>query len=494
MSSDSQTRSYYNIARKIAPRFPIRWRWAIVVGAAIAGIVVMLTLLILDMEREAWRKSQAIQAKVLVDRLGDELKIPILAGSTAEVDIIVEGFLKNVPAVLGVHVLYASGEERHYGDMGEHEEVVYTQLPSSNEVARLPLDTWFAKRVVYAGTEVGVVAVRYSERAWEELVKSLLWRMILAALFAIVVSTLLVFWIAGRFSKPMEAMALAAKRVADGDYSVRLSASGNDEISDAVHQFNAMVDELAHKVEIRDIFGRYLNPQLVDDVFDKRGVIVDSGQRKVATVLFADMVGFTEFAESTATEEVVKVLNRYFEVFHGIIDYYGGHVDKYIGDAVMAVFNTPREHPQHVRHAVMAALGMGMACNKLGILSHTGEPVSFRIGVNSGEVIVGNIGAAERLEYTVIGDTVNLASRMAAVGNGNEVMMSHKCLEALGPEFHFEGIETIHVKGKSEPVECGRLHCVDEMILDNIRHAVALAFDITLPSNVRHIIGDKGEA
>jgi len=493
MSSDSHTRSYYDVARKMAPRFPIRWRWAIVVGAALAGIVVMLTLLILDMEREAWRKSQAIQAEVLVDRLGDELKIPMLAGSTAEVDIIIGGFLKNVPAVLGVHVQNAAGDERHYGDMGQYEKVVYTPLDSL-EVERLPLDMWFAKRVAYAGTDVGVVAVRYSERAWEELVKSLLWRMILAALFAIVVSTLLVFWIAGRFSKPMEAMALAAKRVADGDYSVRLSASGNDEISDAVHQFNAMVDELAHKVEIRDIFGRYLNPQLVDDVFDKRGVIADSERRQEATVLFADMVDFTEFAESTATEEVVKVLNRYFEVFHGIIDYYGGHVDKYIGDAVMAVFNTPRAHPQHVRHAAMAALGMGMACNKLAILRHTGDPISFRIGVNRGEVIVGNIGAAERLEYTVIGDTVNLASRMAAVGNGNEVMMSRKSLEALGPEFHFEGIETIHVKGKSEPVECGRLHCVDEMILDNIRHAVALAFDITLPSNVRHIIGDKGEA
>ena len=226
-------------------------------------------------------------------------------------------------------------------------------------------------------------------------------------------------------------------------------------------------------------------------MFDKRGIAADSGQRREATVLFADMVGFTEFSENTATEEVVKVLNRYFDVFHGIIDYYGGHVDKYIGDAVMGVFNTPREHPHHVRHAVMAALGMGIACNKLGILRHTGDPISFRIGVSSGEVIVGNIGAAERLEYTVIGNTVNLASRMAAVGNGNEVMMSRQSLEALGPEFHFERVETIRVKGRGEPVECGRLHCSDEMILDNIRHAVALAFDITLPSGVRQIIGDK---
>ena len=94
MPSNAHTRTYHDSVSKMAPRFPIRWRWATVVGAAIAGIVVMLTLLILDMEREAWRKSQAIQAELLVDRLGDELKIPMLAGSTAEVDIIIEGFFE----------------------------------------------------------------------------------------------------------------------------------------------------------------------------------------------------------------------------------------------------------------------------------------------------------------------------------------------------------------------------------------------------------------
>jgi len=184
------------------------------------------------------------------------------------------------------------------------------------------------------------------------------------------------------------------------------------------------------------------------------------------------------------------VLNKHFEVFHRVIDYYGGHVDKYIGDAVMAVFNHPNEDPDHARHAAKAGLAMTIACSKLGVLRSNGEAISFRVGLNRGEAIVGNIGAAERQEYTVIGDTVNVASRMGGLGEGGEVVMSEATFAQLGDGFAFNSIGTREIKGVSQAIKCGTVRPESEESHRNIAHAVALAFDMTLPSDVRHIIGD----
>jgi len=481
---------------EMPPRFPIRWRWTMLVGFAVLLAVLVLSLVILDMERDAWLKNQEAQAAVLVDRLGDELKIPMLVGSSAEVELIIsgeKGFMKKVPDVLAVHIQYAGGGDTHFGAVAKDDDAVLNRMIEETYAHRLPTERlWYVKKVEYAGTVVGTVAVRYSEVAWEQLAGQLVGRMSIAALIVVVMSSVLVYWIAGRMSEPLELLADAAKHVAYGDYTIRLPVTGNDEISDATSQFNTMVNELAHKEEIRDVFGRYLNPKLVADVFEG-GMAGAENRRHEVTVLFADMVGFTAFSETTETEEVVDVLNKHFEVFHRIIDYYGGHVDKYIGDAVMAVFNHPNEDVDHVRHAVMAGLAMVAACSKLGVLRDNGEPIQFRVGLNRGDAIVGNIGAAERLEYTVIGDTVNVASRMGGLGEGGEVVLSENTFSVLGPEFAFEDMGEQAVKGVSQPIRCGRISSSDYSIKRNIAHAVALAFDLTLPSDVRQVIGDFEE-
>jgi class 3 adenylate cyclase len=482
---------------ELPPRFPIRWRWTMLVGFAVMLAVLVLSLVILDMERDAWLKNQESQAAVLVDRLGDELKIPMLVGSSAEVELIIQGqrgFLKKVPDVMGVHIQYAGGGDTHFGEVDKLDDPVLNRLIDLAQAVKLPTERlWYVKKVEYAGTVVGTVAVRFSEQAWENLASKLVGRMALAAVLVVLMSSVMVYWIAGRMSLPLEMLADAAKHVAYGDYSVRLPVTGNDEISDAISQFNVMVYELAHKEEIRDVFGRYLNPKLVADVFEG-GLSGAENRRQEVTVLFADMVGFTAFSETTETEQIVEVLNKHFEVFHRIIDYYGGHVDKYIGDAVMAVFNHPNEDVDHVRHAVMAGLAMVAACSKLGVLRDNGEPIQFRVGLNRGQAIVGNIGAAERLEYTVIGDTVNVASRMGGLGDGGEVVLSENTFKYLGSEFSFDDMGERDVKGVSQSIRCGRVSSFDHAVRRNIAHAVALAFDLTLPSDVRQVIGDVEES
>ena len=458
---------------EVSRLFPIRWRWILFVGGSVALAVAMFALIILDLEREAWLDSQTAQAETLVERLGDELKLPMLAGSTIEIDAIANSFIKKVPSVLGMHLQYIKKNKSYsYGSIGK-EELALTDFPEAKTVIRLPTeDLWFAASVAYADTRLGVVAVRYSEHAWNNLASQIKWRMLMTAFVVVLFSGVGVYWLAARMSQPLEELAVAARKVAGGDFNVQLDFQGNDELSYAMDQFNQMVAELAHKEEMRATFGRYLNPKLVAEVFEE-GEHNLTTHRQEVSILFADMVGFTEFSESTQTEQVVDVINRHFELFHFIIDHFGGHVDKYIGDAVMGVFNHPKGDPDHVRHAAISALAMARACAQLGIQRHDKTAIAFRLGIDCGQVIAGSIGPVKRLDYTVIGNTVNIASRMGALGEGGDVILTRETFKRLGKGFDFDSIGKCDIKGVRQPIECGRLKVKDEEILKYILQVVS---------------------
>jgi len=471
------------------PRIPLRWRWSVLVGFTVTIAIIVLFFIILDIEHDAWLDNQAAQAELQVDRLTDELKLPLLSGSSTETDIVVHSFLDKVPTVLSVVIQHADGKTKTLGSVAT-DNAVLKALTKSATVKRLPLkQLWYAKSVIYANTPMGIVAVRFSEKQWETIAGKLGKKIFTAAVIVVLLSGILVFWIAGRMSRPIEMLSDAALKVADGDYQIRLPVRGNDELSDALFQFNVMASELEHKEELRDIFARYLNPELIKEVFESGDIKVKNHRQEVS-VLFADMVRFTSFSESIETEDVVSLLNAHFEVFHRVITYYGGHVDKYIGDAVMAVFNHPVNDADHARHAAEAGLAVSLACRKLGKKRPDGEPVSFRVGLNCGQTIVGNIGAAQRLEYTVIGDAVNMASRMASIGNGGELIMPRKTFDLLGNGFYFQSIGIQNIKGVSQDVEIGHVVASSPALLRNIEYVVDLAFNLELPESIRQITGD----
>jgi len=463
------------------PRIPIRLQWMMIFGVAVSLAVLLLTMMILDFERDAWLESQSSQAKILVERLAEELKIPVLSGSSAEVDKIIHSFLADVPAVMGVQFLFHNGRTQNYGNTGLGKNAKPAEKTgSSDAVQRIPFKhLWYGRKIVYSKsrTLVGSVTVRFSEEAWKKLAAKLVKRMLMAALLVIILFSLVVYWIAGRMSKPLESLAQAARQVARGNFNIRLQVKGNDEISDAVNQFNEMAKELTHKKELREAFSRYLNPKLIEGIFSNGSFEAKSTSR-IITVLFADMVGFTKFAAVTPPPDVVETLDKYFELFHHIINFFDGHVDKYIGDALMAVFNHPKADSEHLSKAVMSALAMSEACKKLGINNHTGAPVEFRFGINCGEAIIGNLGAAERLEYTVIGDVVNVASRMTGVGHGGEVILSHSAFAKLSEGFAFHSLGSREISGILQRIECGKITSSTKKGRQLIRQAVDHAFDL----------------
>ncbi len=218
------------------------------------------------------------------------------------------------------------------------------------------------------------------------------------------------------------------------------------------------------KLRTRRTLERYVSKNLVKEILDNPDSYYHSmlGSRKPVTVLFSDLVGFTRLSEKAVPVELVKQLNEYLSGMVGHVFENGGTLDKFIGDAIMAVWGNVKSQgvAQDARAAVRTALGMRDALNKLnGRWKSEGRmPLGFGVGINHGEAIIGNIGSYEpheRLDPTVIGDSVNLASRLEGLTRtyGVDILLGASVAELVSDEFHLRSVARVQVKGKTLPVD-----------------------------------------
>jgi adenylate cyclase len=204
------------------------------------------------------------------------------------------------------------------------------------------------------------------------------------------------------------------------------------------------------------VFGRYLSKDVVEEVLaaPSDAVATLEGASPVISVLFADLRGFTSASEQLPPVKVVRALNSFLDAMTRAVMEEQGTVDKFMGDCVMAFWNAPRPEPRHAERAVRAALLMqryideAMQDEDVATLAVRG----CGVGVATGEAVVGNIGSAQRLDYTVIGDTVNTASRLCGVAEAGEVVITEGCAAAVGDAFALGAMPPVAVKGKEEPL------------------------------------------
>jgi len=231
-----------------------------------------------------------------------------------------------------------------------------------------------------------------------------------------------------------------------------------------------LTGEERERARIREMFGKYVSDEVVDKLLSEEKRPDLGGEALNVTVLFSDIRGFTTMSEKLSAHEVVEMLNAYFTRVCEPVLAQGGTVDKYIGDAVMAVFGSPVRHPDHARRAVRAALGMAREAAEFKKWMHDRFPdrglTEFGVGVglHSGDAVIGDIGTPRRKEFTAIGDTVNAASRLEGVTKemGCVVVASEATVRAAGPGVRTGKFEQVKVKGKSEPLAVYEIVGLDE--------------------------------
>jgi len=250
---------------------------------------------------------------------------------------------------------------------------------------------------------------------------------------------------------PIQQLRAGTERVAVGDLDVRVPVLGTDETGALAGSFNEMVAGLAERERLREAFGAFVDPEVAERVLAE-GTMLE-GEEAEVTVLFLDIRGFTAFAERATAREVVAELNRFYDVVVPVVAAHGGHANKFVGDGLLAVFGAPDHHADHADRGVAAALDVTRRVRAV----YAGA-LRIGIGVNSGTVVAGTVGGGGRVEFGVIGDTVNTAARVEALTRetGDPVLVTEATRRLLRRDHGgFAERPAVELKGKSERV---RLH------------------------------------
>ncbi len=263
-------------------------------------------------------------------------------------------------------------------------------------------------------------------------------------------------------SRNIEKLTEFAHRIAEGDFDVNVSSEINskDELGVLATAFDDMTVGLMERDKIKGMFTKFHGTTITESLLNQEDV--KKGNRCEAVVFFSDIRGFTDFSNKKSPEEVVAMLNSYFEVMVDIIIRHGGVVDKFVGDAIMAIWGAPHGTPDDAKNAMLACLEMRRELERLNEqrIADGEQPLMIGMGLHAGPVVAGTVGSNDRLEYTVIGDTVNTASRIesATKSFGTDLLVSEEVVRRVGEEFLVELAGSTKVKGKNKPLALAKVN------------------------------------
>ncbi len=299
----------------------------------------------------------------------------------------------------------------------------------------------------------GVIATVKEEVAYKEVYNQQ-WRNIYLTIIVLSAVVIIIYFFGKKLTRPIIRLLGATKRIKDGDYNVRIRAESHDEIGELTDAFVEMGKGLEEREKIKTTFGKFVNPEIVERLTSSDELKL-GGERKNVAIMFTDIRDFTSISEKLEPEEVVEFLNAYLTEMVECVDRTGGLVDKFIGDAIMAEWGILVSKGNDTENAVNSALMMRKALQ--GFNRKRAEKqkplIKMGCGINTGPVLAGQIGSMDRMEITVIGDAVNLASRIESLNKpfGTDIIVSEDSYNLVKDIFAVEKMAPIMVKGKEEP-------------------------------------------
>jgi adenylate cyclase len=460
-------------SRAAIVRVPIWLKLTVAITCIIGVTIVVLSLVILDRQREGLRDQAVAIGTVSLNYFANDAAVPLIDDDLVRLNTLIReadtnpeiryAAITGKDGVVRAHTQAARigdilPELRQVGvpsqDAGVSQRLIRTT--SGENILRLD------KPVFYAGKWLGVayvgVSLDFIDRQIRAERLTVLWLSFGIIAFGVAISVL----IGVGFTRPISHLVAATREIGRGNFTHRLGTSRKDELGDLATAFNYMSEELRKKLLLQESFGRYVSPEVVRMVMSSEGDRWMKGVKGEATMLFADIRGYTAFAEDREPEETIESLNTYFMIASDSILAEGGYIDKFVGDAVLGVFGMPGERRDHAMRALRAALAMQ---EKLAAVAASGGNLlldKVGISVHTGLVVAGNIGSEAKLDYTVVGDAVNLASRLNAVSEAGQVVMSSETLAAAGGGVSARPLPPQRVKGRREPVEIWLLDGLDE--------------------------------
>ncbi len=311
-------------------------------------------------------------------------------------------------------------------------------------------------QIIPGATEkyLGAVYVRMSQSVIDVVVKQAAIKMVLVTGLLMILGLVAALILSRYLTQPINELVGGVLAIASGDLNQELQVSRTDELGELTSAFNEMASSLREKELIKGAFSTYVSSQVMEQVLRDPGQLALGGARKRVTCLFADIRGFTSMSESMEPERVVSIINAYLSLQTEIVLRNEGMLDKFVGDCVMAVFGLPFAKNDDALRAVRTAVEIQAAVHELNqTRARAGQrTVTIGVGVNTGDVVAGNMGSSQKMDYTVIGDAVNLAARLEENAEGGTILVTEGTYQEVKNRVAAEKLAPISVKGKKEKV------------------------------------------
>jgi adenylate cyclase len=442
---------------------PLKVKLSALITALVVLAVALVGFFLLREQQQSLTVEMTKRGLTMAENFATAAKTPLLTNDELTLGVLATDAMKD-PDVAYVIVADHDGNVLAHSDPRAVKTTVERPKGLEPLKDRLLIQTYktpqgriidFAVPLVYSSVPVGALYLGFSEDAITRALASARNQALLITLLMVLAGLGGAVGLAALLSRPIFRLVQGTRAIAAGNLNIALPVASRDELGVLTDSFNRMARSLREKEMIKRAFTRYVAREVVEEILKDPENLVLSGERRQVTVLFCDVRGFTPMSERLAPEEVVLLLNDFYNLMIETTFKYDGTLDKFLGDAVMAVFGAPMAHPDHSARAIRTALAMqeGIA----GLNERRGregkEPIAVGIGVSAGEAVAGTVGTEDRMEYTVIGDSVNLAARLEANAKAGQILISHRTYERVRDLVEARPLGRIRVKGKEEEVE-----------------------------------------
>ncbi|MEX2224151.1 MAG: adenylate/guanylate cyclase domain-containing protein [Candidatus Rokuibacteriota bacterium] len=446
-----------------AIRVPLKIKLSLLITALVVLAVALVGFFLLRQQQQSLTAEMTKRGLTMAENFAAGAKTPLLTNDELTLGVLVTDAMKDKD-VAYVIVSDHDGKVLAHSDARAVKSAVVRPKELEPLENRLLVQTYktpqgriidFAVPLVYSGVPVGALYLGFSEEAITAALVSARNQALLITLLMVLAGLGGAVGLAALLSRPIFRLVQATRAIASGNFNIALPVASRDELGVLTDSFNRMARSLREKEMIKRAFTRYVAREVVEEILKDPENLVLSGERRQVTVLFCDVRGFTPLSERLSPEEVVLLLNDFYTLMIETTFKFDGTLDKFLGDAVMAVFGAPMAHPDHSARAIRTALAMQEGITGLNARRQRDgkEPIAVGIGVSAGEAVAGTVGTEDRMEYTVIGDSVNLAARLESNAKPGQILISHRTYERVRDLVDARPLGRIRVKGKEEEVE-----------------------------------------
>jgi adenylate cyclase len=439
-------------------RFPLLVKLAVLITFAIAVTTAVIGYVVLGWQARLFRQELTARGQALVQHLAESVSTPLLERDELALNVLVEE-AKNNKDVAYAAVVDTRQTVVAHNDLRQ----IGKPLPPPTSAPAGAGLLEFVAPVRFQQKALGAARLGLSEEGMRRSLREA--RLFILALMTVIIGLAVggSLYVSTIVSRPIRLLVEATRAVGKGDFEHRVPSlsvgRGLDELTDLGSAFNEMAEGLRRKELLQDSFGRYVSPEIAEMIFQSSdGPWLEATRREV-TVLFVDIRGFTPYAERTPPGVVIETLNQFFGLATEAILRNGGFINKFLGDAMMAIFGAPALQPDQAYRAAVTALDIQSSVEQFNErrLAEGKLPIRVGIGINRGEVVAGTVGSTARMEYTIIGDAVNVASRLTGVAKGGEILISQSALEPALGRLRAEALPPLQVRGRTEPLAVYRL-------------------------------------